>query len=685
MATNDADRYIASVMPRFALPCAAIALLAMFGGGAVRAEIPYGWFSPELRRVAAERESLSRKLESQPQVLDPQYTERLGYHSGFSNSADTVEWFEMDLHRDEALDAVVLVPATSNAGSSATPGYGFPVRFRVEISGSADHADRTVIADHTSADFPNPEGLPVYLPCPGRHARFVRLTATRLFREGDRALLALGEMILLQGQRNLAWRIGRADFTYSRTMGVLPMWGLSNLVDGHSVLGPPEGPSPSPTLGYSSRKVSLLKEPHPAPRWVQVDLGAEMPVDEVRLFPAHPPEYAHRPGYGFPPGIKVELSNDPEFSDPVEMTAFRDGSGAVQREPVNPGDNFVAFTAHDETARYVRVTATKLFDSGPVMVFALAEMQVWSGDRNAALGRPVTASDSVEQGGWSTAALVDGFTSRANILDWPAWLAGLSQRREAQQQLAILEARQTELLARLRLIAWWLVAALIATALLALLGFNLRQRRARQHEMEALRQRISQDLHDEIGSSLGSITFISDDALALTTDEAMRHELGEIRETAQQALDSMRDIVRLAQNGTYGHGDLTAHLREIAGRMLRGIPHTWHGEEDAAGRAFDRLSMAVHRDLVLMFKEALHNLARHAQATQADLTLAQDAGTLSLTIQDNGRGFDSAAKHTGAGMGLTNLQRRAARHGGRVEITSAPSQGTTVRICFPAS
>jgi signal transduction histidine kinase len=640
---------------------------------------PYGWFSPELRRVENERGSLAEKLAALPQVLDPQFTERLGYHSGYSPSADTVEWVEMDLHRDEALDAVVLVPATSNAGSSAAPGYGFPVRFRVEISGSADHADRTVIVDHTDADFPNPGGLPVYLPCAGKQARFVRLTATRLFREGDRALLALGEMILLQGQRNLAWRIGRADFTYSRTMGALPVWGLSNLVDGHSVLGPPEGAQASPSLGFSCRRVNLAKEPHPAPRWVQVDLGSEMPVDEVRLFPAHPPEYAHRPGYGFPPTLKVELSNAPDFLEPVEMSAFRDGSGAIQREPVNPGDNFVAFTAHDETARYVRVTATRLFDSG-VLIFALGEMQVWSGDRNVALDRPVTASDSIEEKGWSRAALVDGFTSRANILDWPQWLAGLSQRRELQQQVAVLAVREALLTARLRQIGWWGLAGLVAMALLALLGFNLRQRRERRRELEALRQRISQDLHDEIGSSLGSITFISDDALALTKDEALRRELGEIRETAQQALDSMRDIVRLAQSGTYGHGDLTAHLREIAERMLRSVPHVWHAE---AGADFDRLSMAAHRDLVLMFKETLHNLARHARATQTQITLARRDDTLSLTVRDNGCGFDPATHH-GGGMGLTNLERRAAKHGGHVRVTSAPGEGTTVCITFPA-
>ncbi len=402
-------------------------------------------------------------------------------------------------------------------------------------------------------------------------------------------------------------------------------------------------------------------------------------MDEVRLFPAHPPEFAHRPGYDWPPELKVELADNAEFRNAVGMAGFYDGSSMMPRDPVNPGDNAMTFTAHHETARYVRVTAPRLFDANGAYVFALAEMQVWSGDTNLALGKTVTAFDLTEEKGWSRAALVDGFTSRANILDWPEWLAGLSLRRETMQRLAALDVQQTAVLARFKTIGWWVLGSALAATLLVLLGINLRQRRERHLEMEALRQRISQDLHDEIGSSLGSIAFISEDALALADDDAMRRELGEIRDTAQQTLDSMRDLVRLAQSGKYGHRDLAEQLREIADRALRGIPHTL---DDQAAAAFNRLPTHQRRDLVLMFKEALHNLVRHAHATQADIMLAQSNGALTLTVRDNGRGFDPDALN-GTGIGLTNLQRRAAKHGGSVRIVSAPAQGTTLTITLP--
>jgi signal transduction histidine kinase len=668
------------MMPRLVCFRVCLALLAAAGGIPHADAASFSWLSPGLRDIRAERETLLRTLAALPPEPSPQLTDRLGYHSGYSSSAETVEWVEMYLQREETLDAVVLIPAASGGGGAMSPGYGFPVRFRVEISESADHSERVVIADHTRTDFPNPGVLPVYLNAGGRKARFVRITATRLFREGDRALFALGEVMLLQGQRNLATRLARSDFTYSRTTGAMPVWGLSNLVDGHSALGPPEGAQPSPTLGYCSKPVNLERDPHPQPRWVQVDLGQTLPVDEVRLFPAHPPEFAHRPGYGWPPRLKVELSENADFRDAIELPGFRDGSGVAERDPVSPGDNAMSFPARNESARYVRVTAPRLFDANGLYLFALAEMQVWSGNTNVALGRPVSAFDSVEGKGWSRAALVDGFTSEANILGWPEWLSGLSKRRKTLQEIALLDER------RAGIVRQWKRRAILATGIVALAGlvtallwvFN--QRRARHLELEALRQRIARDLHDDIGSSLGSIALIAQEVIASGGDAAhVRAELTDLQGIASETVEAMREITRIIQSDGYSAGDLSGHLRETAARLLRGVPHTLTAD---AGAPWNRLPMDQQRDLILMFKETLHNILRHAHATSVEIQLAHRRGEVTLTVRDNGCGFDPAAT-ADHGMGIANLRRRAAKHGGSVQIASAPADGATLTIILP--
>jgi signal transduction histidine kinase len=317
-------------------------------------------------------------------------------------------------------------------------------------------------------------------------------------------------------------------------------------------------------------------------------------------------------------------------------------------------------------------------NGGPV--FALAEMQVWSGGKNIAAGKSVAASDFTEQEGWSGPALVDGFTSAADIVDWPAWLAGLSQRREVEHRLGAIEARRTALTQQWQRVGLITLAGLIASIVAATLLWSLRQRRLRHAELEALRQRIARDLHDEIGSSLGSIALIAQDILASGDDAAQaRGDLAEIKDIADETVSAMRDITRLIQSDRYGADDLATLLRETAARLLRGIDHHLTIEN---GTHAQRLPVDCQRDLILMFKETLHNITRHAAATSVDIRLEQTNGQLILAVRDDGRGFVPAAPN-GSGMGLTNLQRRAAKHGGSVHIASAPTQGTTVSITLP--
>ncbi len=629
--------------------------------------------SPEMRRLDAERLTLTLALPALPAEPEPELTQRLGWHSHFSTSADTVEWVDLRLAQPEALDAVVLI-APASGGSANAPGYGFPLRFRVELFSGHDLSERTVIADHTREDFPNPGWLPVVIPAHGIVAGKVRITATRLFQEEQRHLFALGEVMLLHGSRNLGALIeavGPSAVVASSSQGSRPAWGRINLVDGQSVLGPPLGALPSPALGFRSKPASELRE------WklqeVCVDLGSAVAIDEVRLFPAHPPEFAHSHGYGFPARYQIELRETTAATPGILMPP---PSGNYSGPP---GDNVVTLMAGGQIARHIGLTVLEPHVSNGSAVLALAEMQVWSGGKNVALGKGVSASDSTENGGWSKAALVDGFTSTANIREWPEWLAGLSKRREVVQQVAALELRQRQLVQQWQHYGLGALAMLVVAGIAAAIAWSMRQRRARLLEMEGLRQRIARDLHDEIGSSLGSIALITQDILASSGDPAQtRDDLTEIKHIADETVSAMRDITRLIQSDRYGSDDLATLLRETAARLLRNIPHTLTLEASELAR---KLPVDRQRDLILMFKEGLYNVTRHAAATAVEIRVEQSSTQLSVTVHDNGHGFDPAAATEG--MGLTNLQRRAAKHGGSVRIDSAPARGTALTINLP--
>lgn len=638
----------------------------LLGSGTAFGEV-LDWI-PEVQGMESERARVEEKRATLPATPPVQLTQRLGWHSEYSSSADKPEWVELNLGQAQRIDSVVLIPPPPNGGAVGA-GYGFPIRFYVELLGEGEDPERSIIADFTEADFPSPGLLPVLIDAKGSLAKKVRITATRLIGSKDRFFCALGEVMLLQGNHNLGARleaIGPAAVLASSSQGTRPDWGRINLVDGHTVLGPPLGMRSSPTFGFRSKLVSEIRAT--SQPWVEIDLGRVAMVDEVRLFPASPPQFAHSHGYGFPVRYQIELRED-DHELPRVLPSPQSGSYSAV-----PGDNVVSIIG-GHRARFVRLNVLDPHVSNGSVVLAMAEMQVWSEGKNIAPGRDVSASDSTEAEGWSHNALVDGFASSADILDWPAWLAGLSKRREVEHQLAMLEAKRVSLAKHWQQLGLGLILVIGVLGIVSGVIWLQRQRRARLMEMERLRQRIAQDLHDEIGSSLGSIALIAQDILA--DDKHVREDLTEIKTIADETVDAMRDITRLMQSERYGTDDLPTLLRETAARTLRGIPHTVSIHNDTQTR---RLAVDRQRDLMLMFKEALHNITRHAEATEVKITLEQDHRDIVLTVHDNGHGFDPTARTVG--MGLANLRRRATKHQGKVDIDSS-TQGTTLKLTLP--
>jgi signal transduction histidine kinase len=101
-----------------------------------------------------------------------------------------------------------------------------------------------------------------------------------------------------------------------------------------------------------------------------------------------------------------------------------------------------------------------------------------------------------------------------------------------------------------------------------------------------------------------------------------------------------------------------------------------------------RLPRDVEANLYRIAQEALHNIAKHASATQVTVYLMQQNGSLVLLIEDNGRGFDADGDHQaddGTGMGLMSMRERAALVGGQLEIESAADRGTSIYVRIPRS
>jgi len=128
----------------------------------------------------------------------------LGYHSQISNNQNEHKWVQVDLAKPRAIEKVLIYPAHEVYGGHPGPGFGFPIRFRVEASNDAEFQDATTIADHTKRDHPSPGDTTQQFTTNGVRARYIRVTATRLFERTADWIFALGELVVVADGTNVA-------------------------------------------------------------------------------------------------------------------------------------------------------------------------------------------------------------------------------------------------------------------------------------------------------------------------------------------------------------------------------------------------------------------------------------------------------------------------------------------------
>jgi signal transduction histidine kinase len=614
--------------------------------------------SGELRTHDERMAALRAELDRLPPAPSDQSTERIGWHSSYASAnSRSSKFIAIDLGGTENFDAVVLVPVNVPGGSHPGPGYGFPVRFRVEAL-DGDNLPLT-LGDFTGADFPNPGNLPVVLETPGARGRHVRVTATRLFQRDNQSLFALGELMVLRGQRNLA--TGARTFV-SDYYANPPTWHPMNATDSQSVLGPPIRSERVPGHGWHSG----ISGRQSTTKWVQLDFNSTRTIDEIRLYPARPTDFPPRRGFGFPWQFRVETSDSEDFAQALPLFSCESGDFP------NPGENPVVIAAHGARARYVRVTASRLWPRDNDYVFALGEMQVFSDDDNIAPAATVQSLDSVNVNSWGPARLNDGFTSQGRLLNLSEWLRGLSRRREVLTELAALDSvREPLVSAALRRLGVWAVGALVVLTM-GTVVLTARRRRLHRRELARLRQRIASDLHDEIGSNLGSISLLAQLA-GEHGQNGERSDLTEIQRIAQETAESMRDIVWLIKPGARAAADLVARMREVAASLLADLE--WRFEaEDISGP----FTLEFERQVLLLYKEALHNIRKHSHACRVGIRLVQRSADFRLVIADDGAGFDPSLPSTG--HGLASMQHRAGLLGATLAVESKPAAGTRLEL-----
>ncbi|MBP1653160.1 MAG: hypothetical protein H6Q26_3317 [Bacteroidetes bacterium] len=191
---------------------------------------------------------------------------------------------------------------------------------------------------------------------------------------------------------------------------------------------------------------------------------------------------------------------------------------------------------------------------------------------------------------------------------------------------------------------------------------------------------IGYDLHDNIGQLLG-LTVMTLGSINVQDTEKAGEKVAAAEALAKRAVKELRALSRLLHGEellSRGLVDAIAFELEYLERSdLFRISYT-HPDTPLPPVA-DKATITFR-----LFQEILNNIVRHAQANEIVINLAFAGNVLTLSIQDNGNGFDVAEimkQHKG--MGLQNIQKRAGMIGGHTQIQSAPGAGTTIKITIP--
>lgn len=227
--------------------------------------------------------------------------------------------------------------------------------------------------------------------------------------------------------------------------------------------------------------------------------------------------------------------------------------------------------------------------------------------------------------------------------------------------------------------AWWMTwwfKVLIGISFIVLGYLAYLYRLKQLLAIQNIRLNIANDLHDEIGSNLSSISVDSQMLLESSSLNDTEQELASfISKTAKETVDTMRDIIWFINPRSDFDTDMIIKMKETAAKLLAGVIWTFKVTDDIK---LEKFNLDVRRNIFLIYKEVLHNIIRHSNTKTCLIDLTGNNNFISLLIKDDGIGFD--LKTVQENNGLRSIKRRAEKINAAINISSEIGKGTSVNL-----
>jgi signal transduction histidine kinase len=211
------------------------------------------------------------------------------------------------------------------------------------------------------------------------------------------------------------------------------------------------------------------------------------------------------------------------------------------------------------------------------------------------------------------------------------------------------------------------------------------------------RKRIARELHDEISQSLTALLYEAEGGLELKTGAAIRNRFQGIWDLTQRSLDNVHELIFDLRPSMLDQLGLVPAVRWLAKTRLESRDMRVIVEAEPGSEEPQRLSADIETALFRVIQEAINNIARHAAARNVEIRLGLQEESASVSIRDDGIGFDlgelsgvtareienKQSARSGRGLGIVGMQERIELLGGELEINTAPGAGTWLKIRVP--
>jgi len=202
------------------------------------------------------------------------------------------------------------------------------------------------------------------------------------------------------------------------------------------------------------------------------------------------------------------------------------------------------------------------------------------------------------------------------------------------------------------------------------------EERLKEEQQALVRQKTAEDFHDEIGNKLTRINLLATVAESKLTQppSEIKKILQQIQQNVTSLYNGSKDIIWSLQPDSDYLDEIVFRIRQNTAELLQDTDISFDYEQDPAIDMHIKLPIDYSRNLIMIFKEAVNNIVKHAGASHIILTLNKTENQIVLELKDDGKGFDISHAHKGNGLG--NIGNRANRIGAKLDVKSEPGKGT---------